>query len=46
MINVDYSINGRHWHNSSKKDFEIVQVSKFNLLEKLTDEKLKEKGIL
>ena len=37
---------GWHWHNSSKKDFEIVPGSKFDLLEKLTEKKLKEKGIL
>ena len=37
---------GWHWHNSSKKDFEVVQGSKFDILEKLTDKRLKEKGIL
>ena len=35
-----------HWHNSSNKHKEIVKRSKFDLLEKITDEKLRELGIL
>ena len=35
-----------HWHNSSNKHKEIVKGSKFDLLEKSTDEKLRELGIL
>ena len=37
---------GWHWHNSSKKDFDVVEGSKFRNLEKLIDSKLKEKGLL
>ena len=36
---------GWHWHNSSKKDFKIVDGSKFNLLQKRTDDLLKARGI-
>jgi|TARA_R110002012_G_scaffold291773_1_gene486422 hypothetical protein len=36
---------GWHWHNSSKKEYETVEGSKFNLLEKLINKKLKEKNI-
>ena len=37
---------GWHWHNSSKKDFDVVEGSKFYNLEKMMDGKLKEKGVL
>tara|TARA_R110002020_G_C16317913_1_gene774494 strand:+ start:8797 stop:9780 length:984 start_codon:yes stop_codon:yes gene_type:complete len=35
-----------HWHNSSNKQKTVVEGSKFDLLEKLTDKKLKELKIL
>lgn len=35
-----------HWHNSSNKDKPIEPESKFYLLNKLTDENLKKRGIL
>ena len=35
-----------HWHNSSYKNKTPVKNSKFYILEKLVDEKLKQKGIL
>ena len=35
-----------HWHNSSNKDKEIVENSKFDLLHRRTKQKLKERGIL
>ena len=35
-----------HWHNSSNKHKEVVRGSKFDLLDKLTDAKLKERKIL
>ena len=35
-----------HWHNSSNKNKTPVKDSKFYMLEKLIDKKLKEKGIL
>ena len=34
-----------HWHNSSKKNLDVVLGSKFDLLSKLTDQKLIEKGL-
>tara|TARA_R110000824_G_scaffold102641_9_gene244207 strand:- start:53 stop:988 length:936 start_codon:yes stop_codon:yes gene_type:complete len=34
-----------HWHNSSYKAKEVVDGSKFDLLDKLTSEKLKNRGI-
>lgn len=35
-----------HWHNSSNKDRDIQEGSKFDLLRKRTDKLLKERGIL
>ena len=35
-----------HWHNSSNKNKNIVEGSKFDLLDKLTDKKLQELNIL
>ena len=35
-----------HWHNSCFKDHKIEPGSKFDNLNKLTDERLKERGIL
>ena len=35
-----------HWHNSSKKHLPIQEGSKFYALQKLTNKRLKEKGIL
>lgn len=37
---------GWHWHNSSKKKMRVFPGSKFDLLEKLTDERLKKEGII
>lgn len=34
-----------HWHNSSKKSFEIIDGSKFSLLQKIIDSKLLERKI-
>jgi len=34
-----------HWHNSSKKKFNVFPGSKFDLLEKFIDKKLQERGI-
>jgi hypothetical protein len=34
-----------HWHNSSKKNLTIENGSKFDLLTKLTEDRLKERGI-
>ena len=36
---------GWHWHNSSKKDFEVVSGSKFDLLEKRINKILQKKEI-
>ncbi len=33
-----------HWHNSSNKDYDIVEGSKFDLLKKITKERLKSRG--
>ena len=33
-----------HWHNSSNKDYDIVEGSKFDLLKKITKERLKLRG--
>jgi len=35
-----------HWHNSGQGKREVEEGSKFDLLQKLTDEKLKDKGLL
>ena len=35
-----------HWHNSSNKNKNIVDGSKFDLLEKLTDQKLQERNLV
>ena len=35
-----------HWHNSSKKKYDIVDGSKFNLLQKIIEDKLVQKNIL
>ena len=35
-----------HWHNSSNKNKEVVEGSKFNLLENITDKKLREREII
>ena len=35
-----------HWHNSSNKDCTVEPGSKFDLLEKMMDEKIEEKGLL
>jgi hypothetical protein len=35
-----------HWHNSSKKNLTIEEGSKFDLLTKLTDERLRERGFV
>ena len=36
---------GWHWHNSSKKELQIVEGSKFDLLQKRIDELLKDRGL-
>ena len=35
-----------HWHNSSKKGYDIVTGSKFDLLEEMMNKKLTERGCL
>ena len=35
-----------HWHNSSKKDFEILKSSKFGRLQQIMEDKLIERGII
>ena len=35
-----------HWHNSTNKDKSIVDGSKFDLLEKLTDKKLRQRNLI
>ena len=37
---------GWHWHNSSKKTFRILPGSKFELIQKIIDEKLRNRGIV
>ncbi len=34
-----------HWHNSSKKDYEVVDGSKFDLLQKFVSNRLEQRGI-
>jgi len=35
-----------HWHNTSRKNEIVQEGSKFNILEKMMDKKIKEKGLL